>query len=460
MGLSGSQLLERTATLPPHTFVLFLWVPVSRAEPASRDLPTPYEVIAHRFPTYCANDDCFEYGAVGGLCGDPADDEIKTGEMAARILSGEKEENIPVVQAAPEHPCVDSRQLRHWHISETALPDGSVVLYRQPPIWKTYWKYIVGAGALIFVQALLILGLLWQRFRKRKAEAALRETEERLQVMADASPSLIWTSGKDQVVMFQNNERLDFSTSSSDAALGEKWTRYIHPDDLAGVLEANARAYREQTSFSKEYRLRRRDGVYRWMLDLAVPRIGPDGTFSGFIGSATDITDQKMAQEWLEKLSGKLIEAQEQERSRIARELHDDICQRLALLSLELERANSGSSISNSRRDARMMDIRQQCAEIASDVQALSHELHSSKLDYLGLVAATRSFCVEFSKIKGVDNAFVFTGEKRGTSSLTHQGYFSLPVPSDAGSIAQRTEIQPDKILRCEFEGRRGADPA
>jgi len=140
-----------------------------------------------------------------------------------------------------------------------------------------------------------------------------------------------------------------------------------------------------------------------------VPRISPDGTFSGFIGSAVDITDQKLAQEALEKLSGKLIDAQEQERSRIARELHDDISQRLALLSMELERAYSGSDISISRRDARMMDIQRHCAEIAADVQTLSHELHSSKLDLLGLVAAVRGFCAEFSKLKNVN--VVFTDE-------------------------------------------------
>ena len=142
------------------------------------------------------------------------------------------------------------------------------------------------------------------------------------------------------------------------------------------------------------------------MYDLAVPRISSDGTFCGFIGSAVDITDQKLAQEALEKLSGKLIDAQEQERSRIARELHDDISQRLALLSLNLERVYSGSDVSDSHRNLRMLEIQRHCAEIASDVQALSHELHSSKLDHLGLVAAIRGFCAEFSKLKKVNVQF------------------------------------------------------
>jgi len=68
--------------------------------------------------------------------------------------------------------------------------------------------------------------------------------------------------------------------------------------------------------------------VYRWMFDVASPRLNGDGSFGGFIGSAIDVTDQKLAQQALEKVSGQLIEAREKERSRIARELHDDICQR------------------------------------------------------------------------------------------------------------------------------------
>ena len=82
------------------------------------------------------------------------------------------------------------------------------------------------------------------------------------------------------------------------------------------------------------------DATYRWMFDVASPRVNRDGSFSGFIGSAIDTTDQILAKQALEKISGQLIEAQEQERSRIARELHDDICQRLALLSMEIEQAN------------------------------------------------------------------------------------------------------------------------
>ncbi len=405
VGLPAHELIERISTLPPHTVVLFEMLPSASLQPAIGFFDL-LEEIAHYAPTYCPANHCLGHGVVGGSYIDSSEVAVKTGEMGARIIAGEKAESIPMNTETSEVSHVDWRQLQRWHIPESALPSGTVISYRQPAVWDLYWKYIVPAAGLIFLQALLIVGLLWQRFRKQKVEAALRENEERLRVMADAAPSLIWTSDVDGNVTYQNEERLDFSTLSAGMALGEKWKRYIHPDDLASVLEANASAYKNRSGFSKEYRLRRRDGVYRWMFDLAVPRVGPDGAFLGFIGSAIDVTDQKLAQDALEKLSGKLIEAQEKERARIARKLHDDICQRLALLSLDLERASCASDVSNSRRGARIMDVRQRCAEIASDVQALSHELHSSKLDYLGLVAATRSFCAEFSRLKNVVVAF------------------------------------------------------
>ena len=130
------------------------------------------------------------------------------------------------------------------------------------------------------------------------------------------------------------------------------------------------------------------------------------GSFEGFIGAASDITDQKQAQEALEKMGGRLIAAQEQERSRIARELHDDICQRLALLSLELEQASRGSD-GASPFNGRLDEIRQHSSAIARDVQALSHQLHSSKLDYLGLAAALRSFCKEVAHNQEVEVEFI-----------------------------------------------------
>jgi signal transduction histidine kinase len=147
-----------------------------------------------------------------------------------------------------------------------------------------------------------------------------------------------------------------------------------------------------------EYRLRRHDGEYRWIFDYGVPRFNADGSFAGYIGSASDMTDQKHAQEAMEKVSGQLIEAQERERRRLARELHDDICQRLAMLSLKIEKATKATSKGDVSAADQLNEVWQQCSNLAGDVQALSHELHPSILDNLGLVTAVKSLCREVSE--------------------------------------------------------------
>ncbi len=401
-GLPADQLLKQVSALPSHTAVFFQAIPEEEAQPVMGT----YEIvstIAQQFPTYCFVSRCLGHGVIGGSYPNPVEQEIDAGELAARVLLGEAPENIPIVHGPPARVHVDWRQLRRWNIPESALPPGAGVSYRQPTIWERYGKYLGAVFLLILVQAMLIIGLLWQRTRNRKADLRLRESEKRFRLMADTTPALIWMCDKEGTVTYLNDRRIDFTGRDLATGFDDTWSKFIHPDDVQSVQTANKRALEKQQGYSKEYRLRRRDGAYRWMLDIAAPRVNEDGSFAGFVGSAADITDQKLAHEALEKIGGKLIEAQEEERSRIARELHDDICQRLALLSMELEQATRGS---NSGRSPKLEEIRRHCAEIAGDVQALSHKLHSSKLEYLGLAAAIRSFCREFSQQHDVNVEF------------------------------------------------------
>ena len=403
VGLRNDQILSQVAAFPPHTVVLFQVAPRDSIQPPVGTYDT-IAAISQRFPTYCIFQNyCINHGGIGGSYYDYAEQSSLTGELAARILSGEKPSNIPVVQASGPRVHLDWRQLRRWNISEASLPAGSLILYRPPTVWERYEKYMSAGIVLIVIQALLITGLLWQRARKRKSEASLRESEKRFRVMANTTPSLVWMCDQDGKVTYLNDRRINFTGRNPEAGFDDAWRTFIHPDDRRNVATANARALAQREGYSREYRLRRRDGAYRWMLDVAAPRIDGDGQFAGFIGSAIDITDQKLAQESLERVGGRLIEVQEKERSRIARELHDDICQRLAMLSLELQQANTqGSNGTSLPANAQLEEIRQHCSEIASDVQALSHQLHSSKLDYLGIEAALRSFCKEFSQQQNV----------------------------------------------------------
>ncbi len=360
---------------------------------------------------------------------------------------------------------------------------------------------------------------------------ALRESEERFRLMADTAPALIWMSGTDKRCTYFNKPWLDFTGRSMDSELGNGWLEGVHADDLRGCMDTYTQAFDRHQEFRMEYRLRRHDGEYRWVLDIGVPRY-QENSFAGYIGIAVDVTESKQTKEalfesdqrfrlaaqagnmysfdwdvsadtvvrsperakvlgiteplrvthqqfvdtihqddrprflatiaaltaekpsaeivyrvmvsngafiWLktsgraffdsegrmlrvvgmvadvtnlkraeEELSGmsrKLIESQEQERDRIGRELHDDIGQRLSLLGFQLDQLHNDTLIFPEVR-SRMGECLKQILEIAADIQSLSHELHSSNLQYLGIAAATRSFCRELAEQQKVEVDF------------------------------------------------------
>ena len=398
VALPSNQLTQKVASLPPRTIILYQPSPQESVQP-TMGIYEILAVVGQQFPTYCIFPiHCVNHGGIGGVSTDMQDQAVVAAEIARRVLAGERPGDIPVMHDSGSRARVDWRQLQRWHIPESALPPGSLVFYRQPTLWERYRRYIIAGVILVVVQLLLIVGLLWQRARKRKAEAVLRESEKRFRVMADTTPSLVWMCDTKGGITYLNESRLAFSGLDPSAEYNGMWTELLHPDDLKNVSDTVSQALTTRQRFSMEYRLRRSDGVYRWILDVAAPRLNGDRSFAGFIGSGTDTTDQKLAQQALEKVSGQLIEAQEKERGRIARDLHDDICQRLALLSMELDQANRGMNEPGDVTKHRLSEIRQHCMEIAGDVQSLSHALHSSRLDYLGIVAAIGGFCHEFSK--------------------------------------------------------------
>ena len=233
---------------------------------------------------------------------------------------------------------------------------------------------------------------------RKQAEDAVRESEERFRLVANTAPVLIWMSGADKLCTYFNKPWLDFTGRSLSAQLGNGWVEGIYSEDQQRCLETYTHAFDGHKDFRMEYRLRRHDGEYRWVLDIGVPRFSPDGSFAGYIGSCMDVTERKLAEEALSSVSSRLIEAQEQERTRIARDLHDDINQRLALLAIEMERVKMEVPDANVEVLNRMDELRTRTSEIASDIQALSHQLHSPRLEYLGLVAAMKGFCQEFGE--------------------------------------------------------------
>jgi PAS domain S-box-containing protein len=244
-----------------------------------------------------------------------------------------------------------------------------------------------------------------QQERKR-AMVSLHESEQRFRLVANTAPVMIWMSGVDKLCNYFNDPWLAFTGRSFEQEQGNGWAEGVHPEDLEQCWETYTKAFDQQEPFQMEYRLTRHDGEYRWVLDQGLPRFNADGSLAGYIGSAIDVTERKLAEEALSTVSQKLIEAQEEERTRIARELHDDINQRLALLAVNLETLKRDLPGSNRQAKRRIEEANKDVGDLASDIQALSHRLHSSKLEYLGLAAACASFCKELSERQNVEVDF------------------------------------------------------
>ena len=379
---------------------------------------------------------------------------------------------------------------------------------------------------------------------RKRAEEAVRESERRFGLLADTAPVLIWMSGTDKLCTYVNKRWLNFTGRPLHSELGNGWAEGVHSKDLRRCMDTYTQAFDRREQFQMEYRVRRHDGEYCWILDTGVPRYDHDGSFAGYIGIAVDVTERKTAEEavrdlnrtleeqtallrtrqellknfvenvpagvamldrdmrylqvsdrfcsdysvdsaqvlgrshyelfpdipdrwkeihrrvlqgetlrvdedrwdreggtiwvhwemrpwWnsngsqggvllfaeditrikqseetLSKVNQKLIQAHEEERTRIARELHDDICQRIALLAVRLDDCRHGHPESLSELKRELGQASDEVQDLGSDVQALSHRLHSSKLEHLGLAVAAAGFCKEFSTQQGVEIDF------------------------------------------------------
>ncbi|MEW6351839.1 MAG: PAS domain S-box protein, partial [Thermodesulfobacteriota bacterium] len=135
--------------------------------------------------------------------------------------------------------------------------------------------------------------------QRTRAEEALRRSEGLFRIMADSSPVMLWMSGTDGLCTFFNKGWLEFTGRDMLEELGHGWARGVHPDDLARCLDTYLSSFAQRQDFTMEYRLRRHDGEYRWILDTGVPRFELSGDFGGYIGSCIDVTDRKRAEEEL-----------------------------------------------------------------------------------------------------------------------------------------------------------------
>lgn len=146
------------------------------------------------------------------------------------------------------------------------------------------------------IQRLRLLGeVIATALVRRRAASALTESEARFRLVADSAPVMVWMAGADGLCNYVNRGWLEFTGRSMQEELGDGWTQGVHPEDRQACLAGYQRAVATRQEYTLEYRLRRRDGEYRWVAGRGVPRLALDGAFSGYVGACADITEIKTA---------------------------------------------------------------------------------------------------------------------------------------------------------------------
>ncbi len=470
-GLPLNDLLGRVATLPDRSVIYYLhvfedglgntFVPADVVGPLSSAANAP--VYGH-YSTYVGR------GVVGGRVVSFEAEGANAARVTARILAGEGPERIAPA-GTPANPYMfDWRQLSRWGIPEGRLPRGSVVLNKPPSFWGLYRWRIIGAVVLCTAEALLIVGLLIERANRRRAEGRFR------QVVAAAPNGMIMV-GRDGRIALANHEAEALFGYQADELLGQPVEVLVPPPSRDRHPALRDQFFQAPASrpmgAGRELFGRRKDGT-EFPVEVGLnPIRTAEGSF--ILASVIDITERKRAEEVMREsqselraLTGRLLQAQETERRRIARELHDDLNQSLALIAVELDLLAQNPPGPGAPPDGRLHELSGRVKQISSAVNGLSHHLHPNKLEQLGLVAALRSLCGDLGEAHGLGIDFAADGVPASIPGDTALCLYRITqealrnVIKHSGARHARVELSgsPDGVsLRISDDGS-GFDPA
>jgi PAS domain S-box-containing protein len=259
----------------------------------------------------------------------------------------------------------------------------------------------LGSGALIEIaNEPCIISAVADITERKHAERELSQINERLNLAMEAGGIGGWEWNLKDGRSFwfcETHKLLGISGGDARSASADEFRERVHPEDRDWLRDAVQKAMRNHTELNVEFRVVWPDGSVHWLRSRARFFYGIDGEAERMLGISVDITERKRAEEALSGVTRQLVEAQEQERSRIGRELHDDVSQRLALLSISLGQLEDKNNLPFEVWDA-IQELKQMTSNIATDIHVLSHELHPSNLEYLGLVSGVRGWCEEYGK--------------------------------------------------------------
>lgn len=259
-----------------------------------------------------------------------------------------------------------------------------------------------------------VASLIW---RSRQLQV-YRDREAWFRQITNDTPAYLWMTAPGAATFINQRCARFFGVDQDE--LDSLWEDYLHPDDKERARAHYAGCVQAQSEYRDELRLRRFDGEYRAMVVHGLPRYGPGGKFAGYAGALIDITERRDAerrlrdanhalaldleertrsQREIQALSARLINAQEDERARLARELHDDLSQQIAAISIATSNLRKRIPVEFGEVLQQCGLIQQKLVNLVDGMRRLSHELHPAVLEHSGLAVALRNYCFELSKL-------------------------------------------------------------
>jgi len=255
---------------------------------------------------------------------------------------------------------------------------------------------------LISVVLLAVVAFIQDYLSNRQLTSDITLANDQLRLAVESGKSVVWDWDlRDERDFWFGDLHSMFGVQSGTfAGRNADFRRHVHPDDREYLSKGIAEAIQTHSPFEEEFRVVLPDGTVRDAAAMGKCYYGPHGQPERMLGITMDITERKQAERELRELSGHLIAAQEEERARIARELHDDLSQRLALLAVEMQTLNSFAT--EVARAESLDALVRRVKEISEDVHSLSHRLHPALLDRVGLVPAVRKLCKDLQAQSGI----------------------------------------------------------
>jgi len=543
--LPVDDVVSRVAAAPDHSIVLFVR---QTMRTHSENVGSPFEglaqiVSASRVPVFSHMEEYVGRGIVGGYAWNVEENARRMAEMAVQLANGASVQDVPPGRSSYE-TLVDWRQLQRWHIPDSRVPTGAVVLFRPQSFFELYRRYVLGGLIVFAAQGTLIVGLLVQRIRRRRAEAESRKNEERYRSVVDTQSELICRFLPDSTLTFVNGAYCRFWSTTRERLLGRKFVELIPLASRQTVLE-KIRGL-STGSESHDHPVTLPDGTVGWQHWINQPILDNSGRVTEIQGIGRDITDRKRAEESIGQLearnsailraipdlmfvllrdgtcvdyhardperlfatpeqfldrnirevmplpvadmfigalerigrgddpvvfeyeltmndprhfearlvnaeqdlvlsivrdvteskrslalnrdlAGRLLASQEAERARIARDLHDGVCQEIASVGVDLSHLRQkGGQLKPREVQELLLGVQRRTERVAESLRLLSHGLHPSVLHHIGLQAALQAHCAEIERQHHMQVKFYSDGEIEPASALVALSFFRI----------------------------------